>query len=76
MIPRFQSVAQENDAKGERRDGLQVLANGWAAGLGALLAPANSALGLWIVTTALAAAAADTWATAAGSWSQSDPRHT
>ncbi len=59
------------DAKGHRRDPLQVLANGGPAALGALL----PAAGLWIVTASLAAAAADTWATSVGGWSRTDPRH-
>ncbi len=59
------------DAKGARRDVLQVLANGGAAAVGALVPGA----GLWIVATSLAAAAADTWATSTGGWSRSLPRH-
>lgn len=60
------------DAKGNTRDPAQVLANGGAAAVGALLFPAAS---LWIVTAALAAAAADTWATSTGAWSRAQPRH-
>ena len=62
------------DAKGERRDPAQVLANGGAAALGALLEATAPGLGLWIVTCSLAAAAADTWATSIGTLSRSDPR--
>ena len=58
------------DGKGSRRDAVQVLANGGAAALGALLPGAA----LWIVTASLAAAAADTWATSAGGWSRAAPR--
>jgi uncharacterized protein (TIGR00297 family) len=58
------------DGKGNRRDAAQVLANGGAAALGALLPEA----GLWIVTASLATAAADTWATSVGAWSRTAPR--
>lgn len=58
-------------AKGTRRDWAQVLANGGAAALGALVPGA----GPWVVTASLAAAAADTWATAVGAWSRRPPRH-
>ncbi len=57
------------DAKGATRDPWQVLANGGAAALAALLAGSNQAA-LWSVTGSLAAAAADTWATSAGGWSR------
>lgn len=57
-------------AKGQERDPWQVLANGGPAALGALAPEA----GLWLVTASLAAAAADTWATAAGGWSRRPPR--
>lgn len=60
------------DAKGSRRDAGQVLANGGAAALGALLVRPAA---LWIVTASLAAAAADTWATSIGSRSRTAPRH-
>jgi uncharacterized protein (TIGR00297 family) len=59
------------DSKGDQRDSLQVLANGAAAALGALVPGA----GLWIVTASLAAAAADTWATSTGGWSRTEPRN-
>lgn len=60
------------DSKGSQRDAVQVLANGGAAAMGALLLPSDPAL--WLVTAALAAAAADTWATSVGAWSRSAPR--
>ncbi|HEU5170482.1 MAG TPA: DUF92 domain-containing protein [Gemmatimonadales bacterium] len=63
------------DAKGACRDHRQVLANGGPAALGALAGLAEPALGLWIATASLAAAAADTWATSAGAWSRTPPRH-
>ncbi|MDH4130206.1 MAG: DUF92 domain-containing protein [Gemmatimonadota bacterium] len=59
------------DAKGARRDWVQVLANGGAASLGA----GHQEAGPWIVAAALGAAAADTWATSTGGWSRSWPRH-
>jgi uncharacterized membrane protein len=58
------------DGKGHRRDAAQVLANGGAAALGALLPGAA----VWAVTASLATAAADTWATSAGAWSRTAPR--
>jgi uncharacterized protein (TIGR00297 family) len=63
-----------SDARGERRDHVQVLANGGAAAAFALLGLREPELGLWIVTASLAAAAADTWATALGATSPDDPR--
>ncbi len=57
--------------KGQQRDSWQVLANGGSAALGALVPEA----GLWLVTASLAAAAADSWATATGGWSRRPPRH-
>jgi len=63
------------DAKGPRRDAAQVLANGGAAALGALLGPWAPGPALWVVTGALAAAAADTWATSLGGRSRVAPRH-
>jgi uncharacterized protein (TIGR00297 family) len=59
------------DAKGQRRDPWQVLANGGPAALGALIPGA----GLWMATAGLAASAADTWATSVGAWSRVHPRH-
>ena len=62
------------DAKGERRDAWQVLANGGCAALGAVLARGNPGLALWVVTGSLASAGADTWATAIGARSPDPPR--
>lgn len=62
------------DAKGNRRDQWQVLANGSVAAAGGLIGWwFDPALGLWVATAALAAAAADTWATSLGAFSRSDP---
>jgi len=61
------------DTKGTVRDPAQVLANGAAAALAALLLPAPA--GLFALTASLAAAAADTWATSLGGWSRVVPRH-
>jgi uncharacterized protein (TIGR00297 family) len=60
------------DAKNDRRDLWQVYANGAAAAAGAVAAPGD--LGIWLVTASLAAAAADTWATAVGARSGKAPR--
>ena len=69
--------ARAGDAKGERRDRHQVVANGGPAALAAL-APLvgnfDPSLALCMVTGSLAAAAADTWATSLGSLSPSPPR--
>jgi len=62
------------DPKGDRRDHRQVLANGGVAAVGALLGLRDPALGVWLLTSALAAAAADTWATALGARSAVPPR--
>ncbi len=51
-----------------------MLANGGGAAAGALGEYAAPGLGLWVVTAALAAAAADTWATSLGAWSPTEPR--
>jgi uncharacterized protein (TIGR00297 family) len=62
------------DPKGERRDHRQVLANGGVAATCALLGLRHPALGHWLLTCALAAAAADSWATAVGARSREPPR--
>lgn len=62
------------DPKGDRRDLWQVYANGGPAALAAWLAPPDTGLGLWLVTSSLAAAAADTWATSIGVRSRVLPR--
>jgi uncharacterized protein (TIGR00297 family) len=62
------------DTKGSRRDHVQVLANGAAAAVAALAASPVPGLGLWIVTSSLAAAASDTWATSWGAGSAAPPR--
>jgi uncharacterized protein (TIGR00297 family) len=62
------------DAKGDRRDAWQVLANGSVAGGVALFGLEEPALGMWLLTVSLAASASDTWATAVGTWSGKTPR--
>lgn len=61
------------DPKSDRRDGWQVYANGGAAAIGAAVSPPDL-WGIWIVTAALAAAAADTWATSVGIRSRAPAR--
>ena len=68
-------AAERGEAKGGRRDARQVLANGGAPALGALRALPGPSAGLWVLSFGLAAAAADTWATALGATSPSAPRH-
>jgi uncharacterized protein (TIGR00297 family) len=67
------------DPKGDCRDQWQVLANGGVAAVAAGAAAVSAAadgrrLALWLVTVSLAAAAADTWATAWGGRSRRPPR--
>jgi uncharacterized protein (TIGR00297 family) len=62
------------DPKGERRDPRQVLANGGVAAGAAVLGFRDGDLALWLLTGTLAAAAADTWATALGSRTATPPR--
>lgn len=62
------------DPKSDRRDHWQVGANGAAAAIGGAIGLFDTALGLWLVTCTLAAAAADTWATSTGAWSRVPPR--
>lgn len=67
-------AAASGEAKGNERDGWQVLANGGAPSAIALLTLFVPGDGLWILTIGLAAAAADTWATALGGMSTAAPR--
>ena len=72
--PDVEPADRRIDPKGDRRDAGQVLANGGAAALAALLGPARPELALWLVTGTLAAAAADTWASSLGRRSRDQPR--
>lgn len=58
--------AFSDQAETETRNRWQVLANGGAAAVGAVLEPFVSGLGIWLVSITLAAAAGDTWSTAFG----------
>lgn len=69
------STDSASDARGERRDAVQVLANGGAAALGACAELLAKGLGFWILTGALVTAASDTWATSLGLRSKEEPRH-
>jgi uncharacterized protein (TIGR00297 family) len=62
------------DTKGERRDAWQVYANGGPAALVATVVGPDPILKIWLITASLAAAAADTWATAVGARSRVPPR--
>ncbi|HET7023945.1 MAG TPA: DUF92 domain-containing protein [Gemmatimonadales bacterium] len=68
-------AARQGEAKGGRRDAGQVLANGGAAAIAALAASTRPTLALWAITSSLAVAAADTWATAIGATSPRPPHH-
>jgi uncharacterized protein (TIGR00297 family) len=73
-VGRLPPLRAGGDAKGERRDAYQVAANGGPAALAALVGNFDPALGLWVVTGSLAAAAAATWATSLGALSPTPPR--
>jgi uncharacterized protein (TIGR00297 family) len=64
--------ASAADPKGDRRDAWQVLANG---GIPALLVAFGGPPAVLAFAAGLAAAAADTWATAVGAHSRTSPRH-
>lgn len=68
-------AALRGEAKGETRDWAQVLANGGAPALVTWLFKWYPPMSLFVLTVGLAAAAADTWATAIGATSPSPPRH-
>jgi len=57
-----------------RRTGMQVVANGLWAAVGALAIPGFPAVGWAVLAGALGAAQADTWATEIGAWSRRPTR--
>ena len=71
----FPSEEHGHTFQGARRSAWQVAANGGAAALGGLIGVAHAGLGWWIVTAALAGAAADTWATEIGKAKGGTPRN-
>jgi uncharacterized membrane protein len=74
LVSRSAPRPAELDPKGERRDHRQVLANGGVAAAAALVGLSDPPLAHWLLTGVLAAAAADTWATAFGARSRVPPR--
>lgn len=68
-------AAEQGETKGQARDAGQVLANGGAPVAGALLFLGDPGASLTVLAIGLAAAAADTWATALGGTSPTPPRH-
>ncbi len=75
LLSRLLPTAVAGEAKGDRRDAAQVLANGGPAAGAAFLELRWPGLGLWSAAAALAAASADTWATTVGVWSARAPRN-
>jgi uncharacterized protein (TIGR00297 family) len=74
LVSRGTPPPLELDPKEGSRDARQVLANGGVAALVSLVGLREADLGLWLLTCALAAASADTWASALGARSRTPPR--
>ncbi len=68
-------AAERGEAKGGERDAGQVFANGGAPVAGVALALLTPGASIWVLAAGLAAAAADTWATALGATSTGPTRH-
>lgn len=68
-------AAEQGETKGGERDAGQVIANGGAPVAGAALALLTPGASVLVLATGLAAAAADTWATAFGATSTGPTRH-
>lgn len=67
-------AAETLDVRGDRRDAVQVLANGGPAAAGALIALRWPGAGFWMLAGALSVATADTWASTWGVRARGWPR--
>ncbi len=70
----YSGIPRRHGARRHGRTWRQVIANGGVAAAGAALVPSHPAVGWAVLTGALAAAQADTWATEIGTRSPHPPR--